>query len=146
MRIARLGVGDDAQVLAAAHLFDGPPEPAATRRFLADPNHHLLLAYEGDAPAGFVSGVEVTHPDKGTEMFLYELGVDEAFRGRGTAGRLVEALCELARECGCYGMWVGTEDDNDAARAVYRATGGTEHDAGVTFDWCFDTSSDPPGR
>ena len=31
-----------------------------------------------------VSGVETTHPDKGTEMFLYELGVAALATYRGT--------------------------------------------------------------
>jgi aminoglycoside 3-N-acetyltransferase I len=58
--------GDDALVAAASHLFDGPAEHAATARFLAEDGHHLLVAYEGERAVGFVSGVEVTHPDKGT--------------------------------------------------------------------------------
>jgi hypothetical protein len=71
MRIRALGVGDGAAVAAAGHLFDGPPDTAATARFLAEPGHHLLIAYDSDErPVGFVSGVETTHPDKGTEMFL----------------------------------------------------------------------------
>jgi len=53
---------------------------------------------------GFVSGVELTHPDKGSEMFLYELGVDAAARRRGVGRALVEALRALARRRGCYGM------------------------------------------
>ena len=73
---------------------------------------------------GFVSGVEVTHPDKGTEMFLYELAVDEPFRRRGIGRALVERLAALARDAGCYGMWVITDDDNEAARATYEGTGG----------------------
>ncbi len=86
-----------AEVRAGAHLFDDPPEPAATARFLATPTHHLLFAYsgrepDGDAPIGFVSGVEETHPDKGTEMFLYELAVDESARNRGIGRALVRAL------------------------------------------------------
>ena len=72
---------------------------------------------------GFVSGVEVTHPDKGTEMFLYELAVDEPFRRRGIGRALVERLAALAREAGCYGMWVITDDDNAAARATYEGSG-----------------------
>ncbi|HZE00492.1 MAG TPA: GNAT family N-acetyltransferase, partial [Pseudonocardiaceae bacterium] len=51
-------------------------------------------------------------PDKGTEMFLYELGVDDRFRRRGIGKALVAALAELARESGCYGMWVLTDSDN----------------------------------
>ena len=83
-----MGPGDDERVSVAAHLFDNAPMPAAVTRFLADPTHHLLIAYSAEAPAGFVSGVEVTHPDKGTEMFLYELAVDTPHRhhGVGTAG------------------------------------------------------------
>ena len=45
-----------------------------------------------------VTGVETTHPDKGTEMFLYELAVDEAARDRGVGRALVAALADLARD------------------------------------------------
>ena len=103
MRIERLGRGDDAKVLAAADLFDDEPQAESTRRFLESAGHHLLLAYEGDEPVGFVTGMELTHPGLGTEMFLYELGVDEAFRRRGIGAALVAALRDLASELGCYG-------------------------------------------
>jgi len=129
--------GDDQLVAAASHLFDGPAEPAATARFLAEDGHHLLVAYKDEHAVGFVSGVEVTHPDKGTEMFLYELGVDEAFRRRGIGRALVERLASLARDAGCYGMWVVTDDDNDAARATYEGTGAVP-DAGQLVEvWTF---------
>src|ERR671920_1300577 len=114
MRIER--VVDAAAVHAAADLFDAPPLAAATERFLADPTHHLLLAYDGTGRAvGMISGIETTHPDKGTEMFIYELGVAPAARLQGVATELVRALAGVARDNGCYGMWVGTERDNIAA-------------------------------
>jgi hypothetical protein len=78
--IRELGPGDDDLVAAASHLFDGPSHPEATSDFLADGRHHLLVAHEGSRPVGFVSGVGVTHLDKGTEMFLHELAVDEPYR------------------------------------------------------------------
>jgi ribosomal protein S18 acetylase RimI-like enzyme len=138
VRIRALGVGDEAAVAAAGHLFDGPPDTAATSRFLAEPAHHLLVAYDPhERPVGFVSGVETTHPDKGTEMFLYELAVDEPARRQGFGRALVEALAALARERGCYGMWVLTDDDNIAALMTYRAAGGREASRNVLLDWDF---------
>ena len=113
--IRRLGPGDDALVVAAEHLFDGPARPDATARFLAEPGHHLLVAYDGEAAGRDGHRRRDTHPDKGTEMFLYELAVDEAARGRGIGRALVTALADLARDAGCYGMWVLTDDDNPAA-------------------------------
>jgi len=136
--VRRLGPGDDEAVVAAAALFDQAPNPEATRRFLADPTHHLLVAYDGGGrPVGFVSGIEVTHPDKGTEMFLYELAVDEAVRRRGVGRTLVEALAARAREHDCYGMWVLADDDNQAARATYASAGGRTASRPVMIDWDF---------
>jgi ribosomal protein S18 acetylase RimI-like enzyme len=137
MEIRVLRPGDDGLVAAASHLFDGPARPDATARFLAEDGHHLLIAYEDERAVGFVSGVEVTHPDKGTEMFLYELGVDEPFRRRGIAHALVERLAALARAAGCYGMWVVTDHDNEAARATYEGAGGVVETGQVVEVWTF---------
>ncbi|HEY8766609.1 MAG TPA: hypothetical protein VIP09_05015 [Dehalococcoidia bacterium] len=70
LRLERLGPGDDARVLDAGSLFDKPADSAATADFLARADHYLFVAYEGDVPAGFASGVLLVHPDKGREMFL----------------------------------------------------------------------------
>jgi ribosomal protein S18 acetylase RimI-like enzyme len=137
--VRRLGSGDEEAVQAARSLFDAAPDPQATRRFLTAPTHHLLVAYDGgDTPVGFVSGVELTHPDKGTEMFLYELGVDESARRRGVGARLVQALAELAREQGCYDMWVLADADNAAAQATYARAGGREASRPVLLEWLFE--------
>jgi ribosomal protein S18 acetylase RimI-like enzyme len=135
VRIER--VTDAASLAAGADLFDEPPQQAATARFLASPDHHLLFAYDGERPVGMVSGVETTHPDKGTEMFLYELGVAEDARRQGVATALVKALATLARDRGCYGMWVGVDTDNPAALATYRRAGAHEEAPAVVFSWDF---------
>ena len=138
VEIRRLTEDDLDQALALGHLLDGLPREDATRRFLALPTHHLLVASIDGQAVGFVTGVELTHPDKGTEMFLYELGVEEASRRRGIGRQLTEALAALARERGCYGMWVGTEPSNTAALAAYRAAGATSSDEFVALTWTFD--------
>jgi ribosomal protein S18 acetylase RimI-like enzyme len=137
MEIRALGRGDDHLVLAASHLFDQPASEDATRRFLGDDGHHLLIAYEGDHPVGFVSGVEVTHPDKGTEMFLYELAVADGYRRLGFGRRLVEALMDRARGRGCYAMWVLTDDANTPALATYERAGATPERGQVMLVWTF---------
>jgi ribosomal protein S18 acetylase RimI-like enzyme len=138
LRIRRLAAGDDAAIRAAAHLFDGPPRPEATAEFLAASGHHLLLATVDDVAVGFVSGVETTHPDKGTELFLNELAVDERYRRRGVGVALVRALATLARDRGCYGMWVLTDAENEAALATYRSAGAGRAEPTVMLSWRFD--------
>ena len=137
MHIRVLRPGEDGLVAAASHLFDGPARSDATARFLADDHHHLLIAYEDERPVGFVSGVEVTHPDKGTEMFLYELAVDEAWRRRGIGRALVDRLAETAKARGCYGMWVLTDEGNAAALATYQGAGGVPETGQVVLVWTF---------
>jgi len=142
MEIRRI---DDVEaVLGASGLFDVAPELEATRRFLASDGHVLLIAYEAEQPIGFVSGVEMTHPDKATEMFVYELGVDELHRRRGVGTALVVALREHARARGCRGMWVATDVDNEAALGVYAAAGAAAPVDQVVVEWSFGVAETGP--
>jgi ribosomal protein S18 acetylase RimI-like enzyme len=130
-------IADVAAIKEAESLFDKSIDHESAERFITSDGHHLLLAYEGRKPVGMVTGVELTHPDKGTEMFLYELGVDDAHRGRGIGTRLVRELAELARQRRCNGMWVLTEKDNRAAQAVYEHAGGRREDDETMYSWEF---------
>ena len=139
MKILQARSGDERLVLAGSGLFDRPPTDEWTKKFLSSEGHHLLLALDGgdDRPVGFVSGVETTHPDKGTEMFLYELSVAQGNRRHGIGKALVTALAELARSRGCYGMWVATEPENVAALATYKAAHAASPEPSVTLEWVF---------
>ncbi|ACQ82001.1 GCN5-related protein N-acetyltransferase [Beutenbergia cavernae DSM 12333] len=148
-RLRELGPDDEHLLLACAgaDVFDADPTPEWSRRFLTSPGHHLVLATGDDgAPVGFVSGVTMTHPDKGTEMFLYELGVAERARRQGIGHALVERLADVARREGCVGMWVLTDTDNDAAQRTYVGAGGSVEDPpALMITWTF--SEDPtPGH
>ncbi|OCC08255.1 GNAT family N-acetyltransferase [Streptomyces sp. PTY087I2] len=125
------------ELLSAGHLFDAPPREEWAARFLAADGHVLLIAYVDGVPAGFVSGIEMLHPDKGTEMCLYELGVDDPFRRRGIGAALIRALVDVARERGCYDLWVGVERDNEAALATYRSAGATADGEFAMLVWEF---------
>ena len=138
--IVHAGPGDTNLVLRAADLFDHPPVAEHTATFLAAAGHHLLVALDGDDPIGFVSGVETTHPDKGTEMFVYELGTHEDHRRRGVATALLDELTRLAVDRGCTGLWVATEPDNSPAIATYLRAGYRGPETAVVFERRFDES------
>jgi ribosomal protein S18 acetylase RimI-like enzyme len=124
------------QAMEAAALFDHPVDLRATSAFLADERHHLLSCYLGDQPAGFITAVELLHPDKPRpEMFLYELGVAAEYRRMGVASTLMQRLIELCNARGCGELFVLTEDANAAAIATYRRAGGKPASAGVMFQW-----------
>lgn len=124
-----------AELQAADGLFDGPARTDWSQRFLAAPGHLMLIAYVDGVPAGMVSGIEMIHPDKGTEMCLYELSVDEAHRRRGIGRALTEALAAEAESRGCYGMWVGVDTDNEAALSTYGAAGARDEGVFRMLGW-----------
>lgn len=129
-------VEDPAVLVAGSGLFDHPVTMDGAEDFLGRQGHLLLLARAPDGcGVGFVSGVEMRHPDKPAEMFVYELGVDDGWRRRGVATALLQALQDEAHRRGCRGMWTGTERDNDAALATYRMSGATVDDGSVFITW-----------
>jgi ribosomal protein S18 acetylase RimI-like enzyme len=136
IEIRHAAPGDEERVREAEPLFDDPVDLDSARRYLANDANVLLIAYADDTPAGFASGTELTHPDKlVAEMFLNELAVDEAYRGRGIGRALVAELWRLAQQRGCRGMWVLTDGDNAPANKVYNAAGGTRLRAQVMYQW-----------
>jgi ribosomal protein S18 acetylase RimI-like enzyme len=136
--IRDLSDGPADAITAVERLFDHRARSAAVARFAQEPGHHLLVAFEDEVPTGFVTGVEMTHPDQGTEMFVYELGVEERFRRRGIGAALVAALAQRARTCGCYGMWVLTDEANTGALRTYRSAGAGDPEPAVMLSWTFD--------
>lgn len=126
---------------ANAHLiedctaFDNPVDPASLAAFLADGGHELVFAATGGSVAGFASGTVLLHPDKPPAFFINEVGVAPDMRCRGIGTKLCEMLIALARARGCKGIWLATEEDNSAARALYQKVSARETTGIVAYDW-----------
>ncbi len=120
----RLGA-DDVQVLAnvAGDIFDHEIGTERAARFLADARNILIVALEGERVIGQLTAVVHQHLDAPPDLFLENLGVTEAWRRRGVARRLIALAFAAGARQGAEAAWVGTEEDNEAAQALYRATG-----------------------
>lgn len=106
------------------NLFDHPIKPDRAREFLADPRHHLYLAWDESKIVGMASGFHYVHPDKEPAMFVNEVGVVDEYQNRGIGRTLVRLLCEYALELGCHEAWVATDKENIPAQRAYVAAGG----------------------
>jgi ribosomal protein S18 acetylase RimI-like enzyme len=124
MQIRRLRTGEETAVLAAAGLFDDPPDPEAVRRYLADDRNVFYLAFEGKTAVGFLRGTALGQlKSPRHQMFLYEVGVDPPFRRRGVAHAMIERLLQECRERGFEEVFVFTDPANEPAVGLYRSTG-----------------------
>ncbi|MBX3579178.1 MAG: GNAT family N-acetyltransferase [Rhizobiaceae bacterium] len=116
--------GDDAVLgRVAAGVFDEPVRPDRVAAYLAEPNHHLLVAIADGLVVGQVAAVVHRHPDKPAELYIDEVGVGDDWLRRGIARRMMEAMFAFGRSIGCAECWVGTEGDNEPAIALYRGFG-----------------------
>jgi ribosomal protein S18 acetylase RimI-like enzyme len=110
-------------------VFDGPVVPSLAAEFLADDRHYICVAIEDGLVIGFASAVRYVHPDKPSEMWINEVGVSPRFQRRGIGKAMISRLLTEAQTNGCREAWVLTDDDNTAARALYRSAGGSAKQA-----------------
>jgi ribosomal protein S18 acetylase RimI-like enzyme len=144
IRILRAG---DEAILAKVgpEVFDDPVDTEATRRFLADPGHHLAVAIDAGTVVGFASAVHYFHPDKSApEMWINEVGVATTHRERGLGKQILDELLREARALGCSEAWVLTDRSNRPALRLYASMGGTEtpHEQ-VLLTFRFDAKQPP---
>lgn len=122
-----LSSGDHALLMnVAPDVFDNDIDARFAAEFLADTRHHIAAAIANGQVIGFASGVHYIHPDKPAEMWINEVGVADAYQGRGIAKAIMKTMLEHARALGCVNAWVLTERSNKAAMALYASAGGRE--------------------
>jgi aminoglycoside 6'-N-acetyltransferase I len=133
--IRRVGPGDAALLArVATDVFDEPVVPERLAAFLAAGGHHLFVAVEDSVVVGQAQAVVHRHPDKRDGLYIEEVGVAPAHWRRGIGRALMQAVLALGRELGCDEVWLGTEPDNVAARALYESFGPkAEAFVGYTF-------------
>jgi ribosomal protein S18 acetylase RimI-like enzyme len=112
---------ENANLLArvAVDVFDEPIVPERLASYLENPANLLILAVSDGVVIGQVAAVLHHHPDKSTELYIDEVGVTPAYQRQGVATKLMEEIIIWGKSLGCEEVWLGTEIDNTAARALY---------------------------
>ena len=119
MSVRRLGPGDEGVVRRLAE--DAAPQA----ELLADERTIFLVAFDGDDPIGFLLAYELLRRrGDPSQLFVYEVGVDEGRRRQGVATALFRELARFARERGIRSGFVLTNESNEAAMELYRSLGG----------------------
>jgi aminoglycoside 3-N-acetyltransferase I len=101
------------------------PDDNYLQNLLAKASFHMYIALKDNVIIGGLTAYELSmYLEQTTEMFLYEIGVDEKYRKQGVGAKLIEALKQTCKWKGIKLIYVGTEINNEPARQLYKATGG----------------------
>lgn len=138
IEIRHLGSADEHVLHRVADgVFDHAIDPDLAREFLADRRHHMFVALDDGLVVGMISAVDYLHPDKPLQLWINEVGVAPSHQRRGIAKQLLAAMLRHGRAIGCTEAWLGTEDENVAANALYRSVGATAKQFNL-YDWELD--------
>jgi ribosomal protein S18 acetylase RimI-like enzyme len=95
------------------------------RQFLAQDSNYLIVATVGKLPVGFLTAYRMPALSCDASMvYIFEIDVARAYRRQGIGKQMVNLLKGLCEGSDVEDIWVGTENDNIAAKRLYESTGG----------------------
>lgn len=83
-----------------------------------------LVALEHDTVVGGLVAYELEKfEQERSEIYIYDLAVDEKHRRQGIATKLIERLKQIAKERGAYGIFVQADYGDEPAIKLYESLG-----------------------
>lgn len=105
------------------------PDDAYLQRWLANPNHLALAAFSDKKMVGGLVAYELQKFEQArSEIYIYDLAVDENYRRQGVATGLITALQKEAAQRQAYVIFVqaDTSEEDAPAIALYTKLGQRE--------------------
>lgn len=100
------------------------PDDAYLEKLLSGDSFIAVAALNGpDVIGGLAAYVLPKFEQARSEIYIYDLAVDEAHRRRGVATALIEELKRVARSRGAYVIYVQADYGDDPAIALYTKLG-----------------------
>jgi len=136
--VARLGAADAALMDGMLTMFgeafgeagtynDARPAPAYMRDLLGSRDFIALAAIEEGSVVGGLAAYELRKFERErSEIYIYDLAVDEAHRRKGIATSLIEELQQIAAVRGAWVIFVQADHGDDPAIALYTRLGTRE--------------------
>jgi aminoglycoside 3-N-acetyltransferase I len=106
---------------------DKQPSDEYLHALLAKPHIIPLVAMDGEeVVGGLVAYVLEKFEQERSEVYIYDLAVDEQHRRKGIATRLINELKTIAKEKGAYIIFVQADLGDDPAIKLYESLGTRE--------------------
>lgn len=103
------------------------PNDGYLEALLRKPHFIALAALSGDRVVGGLAAYELEKFERArSEIYIYDLAVQEAHRRQGVATGLIRTLADLARARGAYVMFVQADPGDDPAIRLYQSLGTRE--------------------
>ncbi len=100
------------------------PSPEYVAQLLANPSIVSLVAIGESRVVGALVAYELPKFEQArSEFYIYDLGVDEAYRRQGIATSLIAETCNIARQRGGWTVFVQADQGDEAAIALYTGLG-----------------------
>jgi aminoglycoside 3-N-acetyltransferase I len=103
------------------------PSDAYLAALLGKPHFIALAALRGGEVIGGLAAYELEKFEQArSEIYIYDLAVQDADRRKGVATALIRALGRVAKERGAYVMFVQADRGDDPAIRLYESLGTRE--------------------
>jgi len=86
----------------------------------------LVAVVEGKVVGGLAAYILTKFEQERSEIYIYDLAVDERYRRRGIATGLINKLREIACDIGAYVIFVQADHGDDPAIKLYESLGTRE--------------------
>ncbi len=127
---------NSAQWSAANEIAEGEYTVEGLHRYLQQSGHLFLCARTNGKFAGMAAAAILDKAYANSRwLYVDELDVAADCRRLGVGTALMRYLLSLAREKRCVELWLGTETDNLAAKALYESLKPSEIEPFVGFNY-----------
>jgi ribosomal protein S18 acetylase RimI-like enzyme len=106
---------------------------ASLKQFLESGPTFYLIATIDSQLAGAVHGYLLLHPTGVKYLYIDEVDTVVQYRRQGVAKAMMAEAFNIGRELGAQEAWLGTEHDNEPAKALYEGLKPSEIENGPIY-------------